>query len=311
MKCLSCYEPLEGDGEYHSKCLKALFGSARLPELDLSESFLEDAARRFLEKGIAVTGVQKKLSLHLKSNEERSPRLTVVGALGGHFILKPQTTEWPELPENEDLTMHLARLCRMRVAQHSLIRLSDGHLAYLTKRFDRKEQRKLAMEDMCQLSGKQTEQKYKGSHEEVGRLIQKHTAMPGEHLLRFFEQTVFCFLTGNADMHLKNTSLLEDDRGRFGLAPAYDLVSTTLVIPEKENPEECALALNGRKSKLRRKDFLELGEKLSIPDKVTERTLKNFMNFVPKMEKLIEKSFLSEPRRQEYVDLIRRRAARL
>jgi serine/threonine-protein kinase HipA len=137
--------------------------------------------------------------------------------LHGNYILKPPSTEYKELPQNEDVTMHLANLVKIKTAQHCLIRLHSGELAYITKRFDRNKKDKIAVEDFCQLTENLTEHKYRGSIEKVAKTTQKFTTNKGLEVLRLFELVLFCYLTGNADMHLKNFALIENAFGEFEL----------------------------------------------------------------------------------------------
>ena len=132
------------------------------------------------------------------------------------------TETFQHLPENEDLTMHLAEAFNIPAAMHSLIRLKSGELAYITKRFDRIKKEKLALEDMCQLTETLTNDKYRSSMEKVGKCIEKYSTRPGLDNLIFFETAIFNFLTGNADMHLKNFALLTTKENDIVLSPAYD-----------------------------------------------------------------------------------------
>jgi serine/threonine-protein kinase HipA len=166
------------------------------------------------------------------------------------------------MPEIEFITMRLAKAMGIRTVPHALIRLKSGELAYITRRIDRTQDSKIAMEDMCQLTGRLTEDKYKGSLEQIARTILGFSTQPGLDAINFFELVLFCFLTGNADMHLKNFSLWRPSVGEIQLSPAYDLIATKLLIPE--DPEETALALNGKKKNLRRKDFDALAERLGL-----------------------------------------------
>jgi len=237
--CLYCYQPLNNDEiDFHSSCSKKMFGTPIAPIIDFNLKELEELAKQIIIKSIAVTGVQPKLSLEIEKKE--ITRLTIVG-LHGNYILKPPSAEYQELPENEDVTMHLASLVKIKTAQHCLIQLHSGELAYITQRFDRVKEDKIAMEDFCQLSENLTEDKYRGSIEKIAKLTQKFTTNKGFEAVRLFEIVLFCYLTGNADMHLKNFALLENELGEFELSPAYDLLSTTLVIPN--DPEETALTI--------------------------------------------------------------------
>src|ERR1700744_1231465 len=232
--CLHCYQPLDkGEKDFHKNCSHKFFGTPEPPLLDYSLDQMKELAAQSVLQRISITGVQPKMSLHIekKPGDPLLSRLTIVG-LWGHYILKPPSEEFPHLPENEDLTMHLAALFGIETAQHSLIRLKTGELAYITKRFDRVNGRKLPLEDMCQLTETLTSQKYRGSMEKVGKHIDLFSSSPGFDKLALFVLTLFSFVSGNADMHLKNFSLLTGETGRIRLAPAYDLLSTKLAMPD-------------------------------------------------------------------------------
>ncbi|MGL1885366.1 MAG: HipA domain-containing protein [Reichenbachiella sp.] len=248
-----------------------------------------------------ITGVQPKLSLHIEKAENEPEKLTIIG-LWGEFILKPQSPMWDELPQIEDLTMHLAGLSNIRTADHSLVRLGSGELAYITKRMDRKEGVKLHMEDMCQLLGRLTEDKYKSSHEQIAKEIKRSSVNPGLDIVRFYELTLFSFLTGNADMHLKNFSLIKNDFDQYELAPAYDLVSSALVVEGDE--EELALTLCGKKKRLRKPDFFKAMITSGISRKAAENILNKYDGLQNDWSKFISQSFLSKEMKQEYKELI-------
>jgi serine/threonine-protein kinase HipA len=252
--------------------------------------------------------VQPKLSLSLEKVDASHHRLTIVG-LWGDYILKPPTEQFPQLPENEDLTMKLAALCGIRTAEHSLIRLTSGELAYLTKRFDREKGRKIHVEDLCQLTGTLTEHKYRGSLEKVGKTIKGFSTNTGLDALSFFELTIFCFLTGNADMHLKNFSLMKNPSGDIQLSPAYDLVSTKLAMPQ--DLEEMALTMNGKKNRLKKVDFDKLGESLGINEKARENVYQNFADKFDSVKALINQSFLNQSLSDDYLNLVIERWQRL
>ena len=308
-RCLYCYQPLsEQEQNFHAKCCKKFFGTTIPPTLNLGTDDLREMARRLIIRSVAVTGVQPKLSLDLEKVNAQTSRLTVVG-LWGSYILKPPTDLFESLPENEDLTMKLAALCGLKTAEHTLIRLQSGKLAYLTKRFDRQKNGKIHIEDLCQLTENLTEHKYRGSIEKVGKAIRTYTTNKGLETLALFELVIFCFITGNADMHLKNFSLIRFDNGEVALSPAYDLVSTKLAMPE--DLEESALTINGKKNRLKRTDFDELATKLGIPTKSSERVYANFVKKQTAMLGLIEQSFLSDVMKEEYSQLLMERIKRL
>jgi serine/threonine-protein kinase HipA len=302
-KCLYCYQPLkEGENDFHTKCSKQFFGVNQAPILSFGAKDLQDLAQQIVSKSIAVTGVQPKLSLNLERVNSRQNRLTIVG-LWGNFILKPPSEIFPQLPENEDLTMKLAKFCGIKTAEHSLIRLASGELAYLTKRFDRTPKgKKIHVEDLCQLTETLTEHKYRGSMEKVGKAIRSFSTNTGFDALSFFELTIFCFLTGNADMHLKNFSLIKTEMNEIQLSPAYDLVSTKLAMPQ--DLEEMALTINGKRNRLKILDFHKLGESLGINEKAIESMFQKFVNKMDGIHGLINESFLDEDFKTQYHDLI-------
>lgn len=311
MNCLYCYKELSvTEQDFHASCSKKIFGQQIPPTLPYAEVDLESLARQVIQSQTVVTGVQAKLSLHItpQNKECTERRFTIVGLWGG-YILKPPTDWYPQLPEVEDLTMHLAQLAHIKTAPHSLIRLQSGNLAYLTKRMDRIKKRKLAMEDMCQLTERLTEDKYHGSYEQIGKAIQRYSATPGLDVVNFFELVVFCFLTGNADMHLKNFSLLEQPGLGMTLSPAYDLVNTTLVNPADE--EELALTLNARKRKLKKRDFVAAMNTLKVDEKQQENIFNKMAKALPQWLVLIDRSFLSDAFKEQYKTMLIERMNRL
>lgn len=306
-RCLYCYQPLEqGQVDFHPQCSKKMFGTAVPPVLPYTKADIESLALEVVRSQVTITGVQPKLSVDLEKAKDGEKRFTIVGLWGG-YILKPQTEQYPLLPENEDLTMHLASLARIKTVPHSLIRFQDGSLAYITQRIDRdKKGGKIPMEDMCQLTEKLTEQKYKGSHEQIAKKIVEFSAYPVLDLINYFEVLLFCYLTGNADMHLKNFSLYKKV-GECVLAPAYDLLSTQLVIPQDN--EELALTLNGKKRKLKKADFDGLLKAMKVDDKAIENVYDKFRKVVPAWLVLIDCSFLSDEMKEKYKALIQERAS--
>ena len=267
-------------------------------------------AEKVIKSQSTVTGVQPKLSLHIEklSKKDEPQRFTIVGLWGG-YILKPPTKQYKFLPELEDLTMHLAEISGIEVVPHSLIRLSSGNLSYITKRIDRRNELKIHMEDMCQLTERLTEQKYNGSHEQIGKAIVKYSANPGLDVTNFFEQVLFSFLTGNADMHLKNFSLIDNPEMGYILSPAYDMVASKLVVEGDE--EELALTLNGKKKKIRKKDFIEAMDRFHIDNKAIENIFNKFKASLDNWHKFIDISFLPDEMKTEYHDLIVKRASQI
>lgn len=301
-RCLYCYQSLEqGQVDFHPQCSKKIFGTAIPPVLPYTKADIESLALEVVRSQVTITGVQPKLSVDLEKEKGGGKRFTIVG-LWGEYILKPQTEQYPSLPENEDLTMHLASLARIKTVPHSLIRFQDDSLAYITKRIDRdKKGVKIPMEDMCQLTEKLTEQKYKGSHEQIAKKILEFSAYPVLDLINYFEVLLFCYLIGNTDMHLKNFSLYKKV-GECVLAPAYDLLSTKLVIPQDN--EELALTLNGKKSKLKKVDFDSLLKTMKVDDKAIENVYDKFRKVIPEWLLFIDSSFLPDEMKEQYKTLI-------
>ena len=296
--CLFCYKPVE-TGEYHPACSKRFFGTAQVPFLELDQEQLIKLAQITVNERLALTGVQPKISLSL-SGEKGNKRLTLVG-LWGEYILKPQSADFAFMPEVEDLTMHLARLFKIETAAHALIRTSNGELAYITKRFDREKGKKIHVEDLCQLSGLLTEQKYKSSYERVGKIIKQYATNAGLDVIKYFRLVLFGFLTGNNDMHLKNFSLMHTDKGIL-FSPAYDLLNVNLIHPDDK--EDLALTLGGRKRKVKRSDFDQFAMSLGMTEIVRDNVYKDFSIQQNKIQRWIDQSFLTDEYKEEFARIV-------
>lgn len=309
-KCLYCYKPLaDGEVDYHKACARKIFESTTVPALPYTRANIKELAREIVTASTTVTGVQAKLSLDISRGHAGEPqRFTIVG-LWGRFILKPQTDRFANLPENEDLTMHMAEAAGIKTVPHSLIRFADGELCYITRRVDRtKKGAKIAMEDMCQLSERLTEDKYKGSYERIAKLIRQHSSAPLLDVVNFWEVVLFSWLTGNADMHLKNFSLFRPS-DNYMLTPAYDLLSTALAMPEDD--EELALTLNGKKKRIKREDFEKAMRDSGMDEKAIANLLARFSKAIPKWHELINTSFLPTDLQEAYHDKIDTMAKRI
>lgn len=302
-RCLCCYKPLHaGETDYHPQCAKKFFGTTA-PILPYTRKDLNRLAQVVVENRTTVTGVQAKLSMDLEHDITGNvQRLTIVGVMG-KYILKPQTEKFVCLPEIEDLTMHLADIARIPTVPHALIRFSDGELNYITRRIDRTDNnQKLPMEDMCQLSGKLTEQKYQGSHEMICKLIQRYSSVARLDVINYWEQVVFSWIVGNADMHLKNFSLYSPKKGKYVLTPTYDQVSTAIVMPE--DTEELALPLNGFQRKLLSLDFIQAMEETGVSEQIAKKLLQRFTTWIDKWFVCIDASFITETQKIQYKKLI-------
>jgi serine/threonine-protein kinase HipA len=159
------------------------------------------------------------------------------------------------------------------------------------------------------LSEDLTEHKYRGSIENIGKLVISFTRNQGYEAQRLFELVLFCYLTGNADMHLKNFSLIENVLGEYELSPAYDLLNTAIAIPEDR--EESALTINGKKRKLTSNDLQELATSLKISDKSLEAIYKRYEAILPIWLSWIEQSFLSQEMKEVYIKLLNQRFEKL
>ncbi|MGF1558788.1 MAG: HipA domain-containing protein [Flavobacteriaceae bacterium] len=308
--CLACQKQLSSEEDlYHPDCLK-FFWQEDTPQLalDYELSQIEELAKENVAQRVIVTGVQPKLSLGF--TQENNSRLTIVGALNERFILKPPFSEYPQMPETEALSMLLAQACGIDTVPFLLIPLKDGHLAYLTRRIDRDAKgNKFAMEDACQLTERLTEHKYRGSYEQIAKAIMTYSQNPLFDVVRFYEQVIVSFLIGNNDMHLKNFSLIAKNGKSYSLAPAYDMVSAQLLIPD--DPEELALTLNGKNRKIAKEDFDMAMAKARVPQKAIENLWVRMVAGAKKWPSLIDESFLKEEQKKIFNTLIEERVNRI
>lgn len=312
MKCLYCGKLIktsststELENLWHNKCIKTFFGTKHMPSIDISDEQLESLANDTVNKGLTVPGVQKKLSLHLSLDIDT--RLTIVDFPTG-YILKPQTDEYQNLPEFEDLAMRMAELAGIQTVPHALMKI-NGKYAYITKRIDRvihEDQVDMyAMEDFCQLSNRLTIDKYKGSYENCGRIIKKYSSYPGLDLSELFLRVVFSYVIGNSDMHLKNFSLKETEPGnrQFCLSKAYDLLPVNIILPADE--EQLALTLNGKRRNIRKKDFRTFAENCGISDKSAQNIMKKVCSLRDKFLEQCDDSYLPDELKQNMKELIK------
>lgn len=309
-RCKICLGALgEEESSYHPACCRQLFGASQPPQLPFTWADLNALAEKVVRSHVAVPGVQPKLSLHLeRGNARDSGRFTLVGLEGG-FILKPPVERFPEMPRLEHLTMRMAGCFGIDTAACGLIDLEDGKPALIVRRMDRIGSTKLPMEDMCQLTDRLTAEKYRGSLETVGKAIWKHCTNPGLDVLRFFEVNLFCFLTGNADMHLKNFSLIGSVGGEIRLSPAYDLLATALLLPE--DTEETALTLNGKKRRIRQEDFRAFGTALKLTERQVGNAFRRFEKGLGAATQTIDHAICSDENKPRYQRLMSDRSQSL
>ena len=314
MNCLCCGKPIietaseqEKAVGWHNRCVKRFFGTKTLPDIEVSEEVLEQLAIESTNKGLTVPGVQKKMSLHL-DNSGATPRLTLVNYPTG-YILKPQTKDYPCLPEAEYLVMQMAEKAKIRTVPHALIRIKaqDNALAYITKRIDRRDGKMLAMEDFCQLDGRLTEDKYKGSYERCAKIIRKYSSRGGLDITELFIRVVFSFIVGNSDMHLKNFSLIETDEnsGNYILSDAYDMLPVNTVNPA--DTEQTALTLNGKKRNLHRNDFLKFADACQIDSTVAGKIIYRLKGYGSEFIRETEQSYLNDELKESLMALMKDR----
>ena len=311
-RCLCCGKTLRTNNAsgWHTACIKSFFGTDKFPDIDVSKDVLNQIALNNTSKGFTVPGVQKKLSLHL--SKEDTPRLTLVNYPTG-YILKPQTDEYAALPEMEYLVMQMAEVSGIKTVPYALLRLhcQNNDFAYITKRIDRTNGQMLAMEDFCQLDGRLTEDKYRGSYERCGKIVSKYSTMKGLDMTELFLRIVFSFAVGNSDMHLKNFSLIETSEAssKYVLSAAYDMLSTNVVIPTDQ--EQLALTINGKKQNIRRKDFFALAKAIGITEKSADKMVQKIVKLKDKYITMCNESYMPIDMKNSLNALIEQRIATL
>ncbi len=307
-KCLYCYKELDTlhENDYHPKCIKAFYGTEYAPILPYQLSEMEKLAKEAAALSITVPGVQPKLSLGwIKKELENGHQghLTIMDALEGNYILKPQNTQYPQMPENEHLSMKLAALFKIDIVPVNMIRLASGELCYITKRIDRNpDGSKNHLIDFLQIL--ELEDKYKGTMETLGKTIGELSANTLLDKLRFFELTVFNYIIGNNDMHLKNFSMWLSDQ-LWTLSPAYDLLNVKIILPKDK--EDMALMLGGKKMNFSKGYFNQFGEVLKLNEKQINSVFKKLDKWLPKAIQLIDISFLNDHNKIQYKNLITQR----
>ena len=315
MNCLCCGKPIKdnsGNSGWHKTCIKKFFTTTVIPEIEITDSVLEELAKESTNKGYTIPGVQKKLSLHL--SKEVYPRLTVVNYPTG-YILKPQVKEFRALPEAEHIVMSMADKAKIRTVPHALVKSKDSY-AYITKRIDRvfskdSNVKMFAMEDFCQLDLRLTQDKYKGSYERCGNIIKKYSSRSGLDMTELFYRLVFSFIVGNSDMHLKNFSLIESESGsgEYHLSPAYDLLPVNVIMPEDK--EEFALPINGKKRNIHRKDFLIFASGCGIAKLAAEKMIGQLVSMTPVFIEMCCNSLMPQDMKEAFIELVDKRVSAL
>ena len=278
----------------NEKFLKDMFNSSKWPVINFTLADISQEAQKLTGK-LSISGVQPKLSVKL----DKKNNVLIPAAEGGEYILKPQTSTFPNIPENEQCCMDIAKELEIDVPLHCLIPLKDKSLAYVVKRFDREKGVKIHQEDFAQVL--ELTDKYTGSVEQIGRRLKEISSAPGYDAQLLFERVVLNFIIGNGDAHLKNYSISYLDKDNIRLTPAYDIVCSKLVIPDEE---DSAITINGKKNKLQREDFDKLAEYFHIPVKVRYEKFEKKFDI---MRKIIETSKINEGKQQELFEVIKER----
>ncbi|MBR1539090.1 MAG: HipA domain-containing protein [Bacteroidales bacterium] len=312
-KCLFCYRPLNpGETDFHPACARKFFGTDRAPLLPYTRDNLSELAERIIRTSASVTGVQAKMSLDIDRGGRDEPRKFTIVGLWGKYIFKPQSAAYRCLPELEDVTMKMAEAAGIRTARHTLIRLADGELGYLTLRMDRSPKgRKISMLDMCQLYNRLTEHKYDGTYPQLAETIKRFSSAPMLDVQRFWEIVLFSWITGNSDMHCKNFSLIDSGNREYVLAPAYDLLAVLLADPADSEEMAMTFTIGGKKSGFDRNTFRKAFSESGISSKVAERIINRMCGYQSQWNALIEASFLPKDLQEAYKDLIRKRLQKL
>lgn len=312
-KCLYCYQELEeGQVDFHPACARKFFGSETVPLLPYTRDNMAELARQVIRTSTSVTGVQAKMSLDVNRGGKSEPaKLTIVG-LWGKYIFKPQSGKYPFLPELEDLTMKMAEVARIRTARHTLIRLADGELGYLTLRMDRgRKGEKISMLDMCQLTNRLTEHKYYGTYQQLAETIKKYSSVPMLDVQRYWEVVLFSWMTGNSDMHCKNFSLIDTGNGEYVLSPAYDLLAVLLADPADTEEMAMSFTVGGAKNGFNKTTFMDAFTQSGIPVAVADKMIDRMKGHFPKWKELIAQSFLPEKMKADYCHLLSQRIEQL
>ncbi len=295
--CMVCLCPTTDTSEYHVACLQALYGAKSVPSFRYDAGELYRVAAQMAGK-MSISGIQEKVSLRLSADRSRLE----VAATRGRYILKPEPARYSALPQNEHLSMRLATLVGIEIPPCGLLRLKDGTITYVIKRFDRTDRgEKWPVEDFCQLAEKPVRDKYNGSAELCVRLLRKYASEPAIEVGKFYRLLLFGWWISNGDMHLKNFSLLTEPDGLRRLSPVYDLVSTRLVIP---NDITMALTLGGRNKRLLRKDWLAFGHYCGLPERLVNRMIADQVKILPRASEMIQISYLPDSMKQQFIDII-------
>ena len=311
----------EGHTTYSRACLSKLFKGRKvnhiLPYDSPASNSETDELFNDNRKRMSISGVQEKFSVLLDKNKLR----LINEGEQGEYILKPipSAGKRPEcMPANEHLTMQIAKQAfGIEVAENALIFFKNGSPAYITKRFDLKEDgSKLAQEDFASLSGRTPQThgehyKYSGNYLELFEIMKKFVPAYLLEAPKLLKVLIFNYLFSNGDAHFKNFSLIETSMGDFKLSPAYDLLNSRIHIEDKDFAlEDGLLPKNLAQGKVI-SQFRILSEKAGINEKVYDELINTMLNQTGLVEKLTFSSFLDEKTQRNYFQSYQTRLKKL
>lgn len=296
---------------YSPTCLKRMFNGKKVsPVLPYDSPSMNEATDElFLENisRISLSGVQEKFSVLLEKNKLRLIRAGEQGA----YILKPipgAGKQADQMPANEHLTMQIARqVFDIETAENALIFFKNGEPAYITKRFDSKEDgSKWASEDFASLAGRtpQThgkDYKYVGNYLELFGVMKKFLPIYQIEAPKLFTLILFNYLFSNGDAHFKNFSLLETPLGDYKLSPAYDLLNSHIHVNDTDFALEDGLLPKSLAHGKIFQQFRILGENAGIHQKIVEAIIENLLSKEERVKELTEASFLNKSAKLNYL----------
>lgn len=315
----------EGFDKYCPSCIRKLFDGKRVnPQLD----FDYDAESMDMAENInllSVSGVQEKLSAIVSDGKIV---LTPPG-VQGRYIIKPAPAYKHlrfrnQIPVNEHLTMQIARqVYKIPTAENGLVFFKNGEAAYITKRFDYDaDSQKIKQEDFSSLAHKTGathggDFKYTGSYEDAAALLKTYVPAWQVQMSRFYTLVVFNYLFANGDAHLKNFSLQQSIGGDYLLAPAYDLLNTSIHVADEDFALQEGLMPTAEYSDIYartghpcRTDFETFGQRIGVLPKKMKTILDMFAQEQSEVYTLINRSFLDEKIKRMYQQSYRERLSR-
>jgi serine/threonine-protein kinase HipA len=311
----------DGYNTYSRTCLKRVYNSKNVNHVlnyDSPSSNSEtDELFNENRKQMSISGVQEKFSVIQVKNKLK---LVTENDRGTH-ILKPipfYGEKSDQMPANEHLTMQIARqVYGIETAENAMIFFKDGTPAYITKRFDVKnDNSKRAQEDFASLAGRTPQThgehyKYLGNYLELFDIMKRHLPAYRLESTKLFKLILFNYLFSNGDAHFKNFSLLETPLGDFRLSPAYDLLNSRIHIDDKDFAlEDGLLPRNLGQGKIS-EQFRILAEKAEIREKIIDDILKMMLAKSDSVKYLIDASYLNMKTKRNYFQSYQARVKRL